>query len=178
MGITPAAEDIGRLLLFVLFSILFAMTYYGIAAFLSTVSRRTTQSVIVGVVIWAVFTFVVPILASLVAFTFMPFRFRPGQSPEEMERLVEEMRSRAAMTEAISSITPNHHFTKIAQYVLQLYAGIGMGPGTNLPNQTDFRTASIVESLSFAWPNILVLTLATVLTFIASYIVFTRQEVR
>lgn len=37
---------------------------------------------------------------------------------------------------------------------------------------------SISESLIQAWPIILVLMLATLLAFIASYIVFTRQEVR
>jgi len=179
LGITPTGEDVARLVLFMVFSILFAMTYYGIAAFLSTVSKRTTQSVILGVVLWAVFTFVIPIVASLVAFVLMPMGrgggFTPGQSQEEMERFVEELRKRTAITETITSITPNHHFTRIAQYILQAYAGMGMGPGAGQPV---VRTVSIMESLVSAWPNILVLTLTTVLTFIASYIVFTRQEVR
>jgi len=175
LGITPTVEDVARLALFMVFSILFAMTYYGIAVFLSTVSKKTTQSVILGVVLWAVFTFVIPIVASLVAFVLMPMRFTPGQSREEMERFAEELRRRTAITETITSVTPNYHFSKIAGYILQAYATMGMGPGAGQP---DVRTVSVMESLVFAWPNILVLTLATVLAFIASYIVFTRQEVR
>jgi len=181
LGITPTVEDVARFMLFLLFSILFAMTYYGIAVFLSTVLKRTTQSVIIGVVLWAVFTFVIPIVSSLVAFAFMPIRgvFTPGQnrtqSREEMERLTEELRKRTAITETINSVTPNHHFTRIAQSVLQAYAGMGMNPGAG---QSVVRTVSITESLFSAWPNILVLTLTTVLAFIASYIVFTRQEIR
>ena len=174
LGITPTGEDVARLMLFLLFSILFAMTYYGIAAFLSTVSKRTTQSVIIGVVIWAVFTFVIPVVATLVAFVLMPMRFTPGQSQEEMERFAEELRKRTAIMETINSVTPNHHFTRIANYILQAYAGM-MSPGAGQPV---VRTVSIIESLVSAGPNILVLTLTTVLAFIASYMLFTRQEVR
>lgn len=53
------------------------MTYYGLAGFLSIVSKRTTQSVIIGVFIWALFTFVVPVVASTVASALVPIEFRP-----------------------------------------------------------------------------------------------------
>ncbi|MBS7609573.1 ABC transporter permease [Candidatus Bathyarchaeota archaeon] len=191
LGITPTGEDVTRLFLFMLFSILFAMTYYGLAAFLSTVSKRTTQSVIISVMLWAVFTFVIPIVASLVAVSTISVSIRPFQnatrpfknatSRQELQRYVEELRRQSAITESIQSIAPNYHFTRIAQYILQAYAGgigarIGIGgAGQGLEG---LRAASILQSLSFAWPNILVLTISTILTFIASYMVFTRQEIR
>ncbi|MEM2905329.1 MAG: ABC transporter permease [Candidatus Bathyarchaeia archaeon] len=175
LGITPGGEDAARLMLFTLFAILFAMTYYGIAAFLSTVSKRTTQSVILGVVLWAVFTFVIPIIASLIAFMLMPmsFQFQNATSPsqEEMNRLVEEMRKRTAITEGVSSVTPNYHFGKISQYLLNPYATTGVAQPAQGP-------VSVAISLMNAAPNMLVLVMATVLVFVASYIVFTRQEVR
>ena len=37
------------------------------------------------------------------------------------------------------------------------------------------RTLSVMESIGSAWPNFLVLTMVTVLTFIASYMLFTKQ---
>jgi hypothetical protein len=37
------------------------------------------------------------------------------------------------------------------------------------------RTLSVMESLGSAWPNIFVLTMVTVLTFISSYMLFTKQ---
>ena len=37
------------------------------------------------------------------------------------------------------------------------------------------RTLSVMESLGSAWPNILVLTMVTVLTFIASHMLFSNQ---
>jgi ABC-2 type transport system permease protein len=175
LGVTPTTEEVARLTLFVVFSILFAMTYYGIAILLSTISKRTTQSMIVGVVLWAIFSFVIPIIASLVAFTIRPIRFAQNiTSPEERQRLIEEMRSRTAITETINSFTPNYHFSRIAQYILNVYAGIMIGPRT----PANVRNVSIIESLTSAWPNILVLVLVTAITFIASYMVFMRQEIR
>jgi ABC-2 type transport system permease protein len=175
LGVTPTTEEVARLALFVVFSILFAMTYYGIAILLSTISKRTTQSMIVGVVLWAIFSFVIPIIASLVAFTIRPIRFAQNiTSPEERQRLIEEMRSRTAITETINSFTPNYHFSRIAQYILNVYAGIMIGPRT----PANVRNVSIIESLTSAWPNILVLVLVTAITFIASYMVFMRQEIR
>ncbi len=177
LGVTPTGEEVARLVLFIAFSILFAMTYYSIAVLLSTISKRTTQSMIIGVVLWAIFTFVIPIIASLVAFTARPIRIGQNiqnMTREEMQRLMEEMRSRIAITEAINSFTPNYHFSRIAQYILNIYTGIAIGSRTS----AEVRSISIMEGLTSAWPNILVLVLITAIAFIASYMIFMRQEIR
>jgi ABC-2 type transport system permease protein len=185
LGVTPTSDDIARLALFVVFSILYAMSYYGIAILLSTISKRTTQSVIVSVTLWAIFTFAIPIIASLVAYLYRPIsgieiiqRQRPGgnatrPSPEEMRRIMEEMRSRAAITQAINSITPNYHFTSIIQYILNTSVGLMQGM-QGRPNVS----LSIYQGLASAWPHILVLALVACVTLIASYIIFVRQEAR
>jgi len=187
LGITPTGEDVARLMIFLLFSIIFAMTYYGIATFLSTVSRRTAQSVIIGVLLWAIFAFVISIIASTVANILVPISFSAfrggnataGLSPTELQTLQAEESARAAITASISSVTPNYHFSRIAQYILNipLYTGFGIGRGV-LPGQTAETSVTVMQSLVSAWPNMLVLVLATALAFIASYAIFTRQEVR
>ncbi|MCX8188677.1 MAG: hypothetical protein N3F64_03125 [Nitrososphaeria archaeon] len=57
-----------------LFLILLATTYYAIAAFLLVVCKRSSQSMILSIVIWAIFTFVITIIAALIAFTMVPMR--------------------------------------------------------------------------------------------------------
>lgn len=162
IGVTPTAEEALRIALFLPFTVLFTMAYYGIAAFLSTILKKTSQSVILGVTMWAVFSFVIPTIASLVALAIAPPRFTPGE-PIDME----SMRGYTTIVETISSITPNYHFSKIGQHLLSPYA--------TTPAQQE---ASIASSLMHAGPNVLVLVIVTALVFIASYIVFTRQEVR
>jgi len=162
IGVTPTAEEALRIALFLPFTVLFTMTYYGIAAFLSTILKKTSQSVILSVTVWAVFTFVIPVIASFIAITIAPPAFVPGQQGAE-----DSIARYLAVIETISSITPNYHFNKIGQYLLGLYAAT--------PAQQE---ASITSSLMHAGPNILVLVIVTALVFIASYIAFTRQEVR
>ncbi|MEM2239013.1 MAG: ABC transporter permease subunit [Candidatus Bathyarchaeia archaeon] len=174
LGVTPTGEEVARLVLFMAFSILFAMTYYSIAVLLSTISKRTAQSMIIGVVLWAIFTFVIPIIASLVAFTIRPIRIGQNMTREEMQRFMEELRSRTAITETINSFTPNYHFSRIAYYILNVYTGAAIGPR----NPIETRNISIMEGLTLAWPNILVLVLVTAIAFIASYTIFMRQEIR
>ena len=168
LGVTPTGDEALRLALFMIFSVLFTMTYYGISAFLSTVSKKTSQSVILGVTVWAVFAFVIPLVASFIALLIAPPEFAPGQP------LRESMRRFMVIEETIASITPNYHFQKIGGYLLNPYATY-VSPYQHAEGQ---EAASVTSGLTYAGPNILVLTIVTTLTFIASYLVFTRQEVR
>jgi ABC-type transport system involved in multi-copper enzyme maturation permease subunit len=96
---------------------------------------------------------------------------------------MEAFAKRTAISETINMFTPNYHFTRIAQYILQAYVRVGFGgfipraAGGVTPGETQ-RAVSIVENLSSAWPNILVLVLITVFIFIATYLLFVRQEAR
>ena len=168
LGVTPTGEEALRLTLFLIFSLLYTMTYYGIAAFLSTVSKKTSRSILLSITVWAVFTFVIPIVASLLALMIAP-PFRPG---EPIGTDTESFRRYIAISETISSITPNHHFGKIGQYLLNPYVTPGF-----LPQPTQ-EPVSVTSSLMHAGPNMLVLTIVTTLAFIGSYMVFTRQEIR
>lgn len=185
LGITPSAEDAARLALFMLFSILFAMTYYAIAAFLSTALKRTSQSIIVGVILWAAFAFIIPVMASLIASAAVPVSAVPRNvtrtnatsfTPPEMQQYTSQMMARAQITSLINSFTPNYHFTRLSQYLLGVYAGMGAGFGGVRPGSS--AATSLAVNLASAWPNMLVLATATVVLFIASYMLFTRQEVR
>ena len=162
IGVTPTAEETMRMALFLLFSILFTMTYYGIAVFLSTIMKKTSHSVILSVTIWALFTFVIPIIASLIAITIAP----PTIGPRE-QATQESIKRFTSIVETITSITPNYHYNKIGQYILSPYS-------TTQPQER----STIMNSLTYAAPNIIVLAIITALAFIASYITFTRQEVK
>ncbi|MGP3704707.1 MAG: ABC transporter permease [Candidatus Bathyarchaeota archaeon] len=194
LGITPTIDDTVRLVLFVLFSILYTMTYYGIAVFISTAAKKTTVSVIASVMLWATLTFIMPIVASLVASSMVPIRIQPGQNITiirqgagnitiEQQQLMEALSKRAAISETVNMFTPNYHFTRIAQYILQAYVRVGFGgfviegAGRGVVSETQ-RAVSIMENLSSTWPNILVLVVITAFIFIATYLLFVRQEAR
>jgi ABC-2 type transport system permease protein len=157
------------MVLFLIFSVLFTMTYYGISIFFSTLLKKTSQGIILGITLWALFSFVIPILASLIAITVAWPIAMPGQE-DSMER----MRKFTAIVEGISSITPNYHFGKIAQYILNPYAT----REGYFQSQPLHEAASIMTSLIHAGPHILALAIVSGLAFFASYIAFIRQEIR
>lgn len=132
--------------------------------------------------IWAIFTFIIPIVASIVAFSMTPVRIPPGRNMTITPEVREELVRRTAIIETINMLTPNYHFNRASNYVLQAYIRIGFTPGGGTtpgqPPQQTFRVLSIVESLSNAWPNILVLFLIAVFTLIATYMLFVKQETR
>ena len=151
MGVTPTVEETLRLGLFFAFSILFTMTFYGLSAFISTIIKKTSLSVILSVGMWAVFAFVIPMIASMVA----------------MAMIYGDWSNYTAVYETIYSLSPNYHFTKLGNHLLGTYSPWG-----------EVQETSVTSSLMNAGPNILVLAIVTTLFFIASYITFTRQEIR
>lgn len=202
LAITPTVEDISRLTLFMLFAIVFAMVYYGIATFLSTVTKKTTHSIIVGVMLWVFFAFIITTIASLVAFSAVPINIGPGGNSTATATTLAALSRRVAVESTIDSVTPNYHFTQIADYLLNVYSGVRLGigggsftggggvvigRGGNFTGRggsgtgggtTTTRTTTLIQSLGDAWPNMLVLVLATIILFVASYMAFTRQEIR
>ena len=170
IGVTPTAQEALRIALFLLLSILFTMTYYAISIFLSTISRKTSQSVILSVALWMVFTFAISMIAMLIAMAITPLYTEVYKGPEEES----PWRTRWAIVEMISSVSPNYHFGKISQYLIStVYSEIRTSGET-----VEWVEPSVMSSLMYAGPNILVLVIVTALVFIFSYITFTRQEVR
>ena len=106
-----------------------------------------------GVGMWAVFAFVIPMIASLIAMTIS---------------YGGDWRNYTAIFETIYSLSPSYHFSKIGEHLLGTYRSWDSG----------VAETSITSSLAYAGPNVLVLAIVTALFFIASYIAFTRQEIR
>jgi len=154
LGVTPTVEETLRIGLYFAFSILFTMTFYGLAAFISTIIKKTSLSVILSIGMWAVFAFVIPMLASMIA---MAIAYGG------------DWNNYMATFETIYSLSPSYHFSKIGEHLLGTYS---YGP------PSEFQETSVTSSLMYAGPNILVLAIVTTLFFIASYITFTRQEIR
>ncbi|MEM2168638.1 MAG: ABC transporter permease subunit [Candidatus Bathyarchaeia archaeon] len=181
LGITPTDDDAARLLLFLIISIIYAIAYYGIAILISTVSKRTTISVIASIMIWAVFTFILPIIATMVAFSIAPIRIQPGQNVTITPELIREFRRRMAVTETVNMFTPNYHFNRAANNILRAFIGAGFMPEGGAPDQPPqqvIRTISVIESLAMVWSNILIIALIAAFTLIATYMLFVRQETR
>ncbi|MEM3454579.1 MAG: ABC transporter permease subunit, partial [Thermoproteota archaeon] len=68
-GITVTLDDIIRLCIFIIVSILFSFAYYAISLFVSVLSNRSGQSLVISLGVWIFFALILPLLASFIALT-------------------------------------------------------------------------------------------------------------
>lgn len=78
--------------------------------------------------IWAVFTFMISIVALMIAFSSVPIRIQPGQNITITPELREELMRRAAIIETANMFTPNYHFSRAANYILRAFISVGLAP--------------------------------------------------
>lgn len=181
LGVSPTSDELARLLLYLAFSVLFALTFYAISALLSTISKSTSQSVMLSIGVWFLFTIIVPLMASTIARALVgtpPVRLG-NQTLTQAE--LEQLRNFNNVVASVSSITPNYHFNSIGISLLGRFSSIGfgiIGGPLGLGRVGAVESMPILESLSRCWSSIVVLVLVAAFAFIASYMIFTRQEMR
>ena len=179
-GAAPIFEDLARLIVFTLLSILFTMCYYSLSLFFSSISNKSSRSAIIGISIWIFFTIVLPMVSSLIAFSILgPPPSLPGPltnatTPGQIQ-ISEEYRNYARKLNEISSsinaYSINYHFTTVSN---RLFQAITMG----IAGQQQTREISILDALSSSAINIFIMIFFTALFIILSYISFTRKEER
>lgn len=166
-GLNVTADDIVRLTLSIVPATLLALAYYAIALFASVNAGRSSHALVIGIVTWIFFAFLLPMLASFVAFyTLGPppaITFnatRPGQMPEQFREYYSRYQQIYSQFQLIS---PNDRYTYLA------------GTLFSIREQTE-TYESLLGILSRRWIDIVVL-LAYIIVFIAlSYVFFVRRQ--
>lgn len=155
IGVPPSAEEIIRLFLYAVFTIIYGAFWMAISVLFSVLFRRVATSLISSVAVWLFFGFFyTPLIVNNVA-----------KSVETGLML--------------GRLSPNTLFEE-ANMVLLLPQWRGMGlitAGENisfmLPNPL-----SLGQSILIVWPQLVSLIALTVICFAISYILFMKQEVR
>jgi len=174
-GVTPTMDDVARLLTFTLISMILFAAYYAICLFFSTLFTKTSRSLLVAIFVWVLFTFIIPIAASLIAIITIGLPpMRPGQTGMT-EELQEYSRRLAEISGSIQSFSINSHYSTVANAVL-VEEQITMV--TSDTTTFSSRTITIAEALTTHWTSLAVLVSFTAIFFVASYLAFTRREER
>jgi ABC-2 type transport system permease protein len=188
LGITPTVEEAFRLLLSIFFSFIYTLAFAAIALLVSVVFRRTTTAVLVALSIFAFFIFALPLIsypiASAIAgpppqLTFVEQttrnQTRQVPSPAYTQAQREYSQKQQRIMESIQSISPSYHIGRINDF-LQTSRDpqniVIQGSG----GQAQPRTYTLAEGLQLLGVNIAALSFYLATPFIASYIIFTRQE--
>lgn len=168
-GVYPSEGDIIRIIVFLLSSFLYILTFVIIGVFFSVVLKDSVNSLLASVAVFIVSTLLITSIGSVIASIFAPISmYTFGSSGEDFEKA---WRSNRDILEKISYISPTENFKIINQVSLNPYfeRNEGYGFGKQIEH-------TISESLGMVWSNVVAILTILILFFISSYVMFLRQD--
>ena len=173
LGISPSAEDVLRLIAWLVVSIVYVGFWLSFATLCSVAFRRAASSVLVSIGLWLGVTLFADFLVSAVA-SFLA----PAGANASTEALV----NNAGWTQLLSQLSPSYLYQEAT---VVLFNPSIRTIGVLLPSQAEqLQTGgvpsplSIDQSLLLVWPQIVAIVALTVISFAVAYVLFLRQEVR
>jgi ABC-2 type transport system permease protein len=179
VGVVPTPDEVIRLIIFGILSIVYMGFWLGLAILLSICFRSVATSAMAAAALWIFIVFFVPVLGQAAASALAPFN--DPQRPQ-----VEELVSFSRVHKALTMASPTGLFTQSSSMLLDpTHRGSDEALQMALMSRLDryllsrFQGGiSISQSLIMVMPDLLLLICFSLLTFLLSYLVFVRQEVR
>src|SRR5262245_57254187 len=175
LGLPPSVEEMARAFIMLGVTIIYAGVWLALAMLFSIVFRSPATAALVALGLWLFLTILWPLLSPAIAVA-----FAPGPITSAGELL-----SQLGTQQAFARVSPGALYGEIVGVVLDpsvrstqqpLLASMGLTllergsiPGAPLP---------LLQSVLVVWAQIVGLIAATILLFVAGYVVFQRQEVR
>ena len=163
LGLIPTSTEIGRLLVWLVVSIIYVGFWQALATLTSVTVRRAASSALIAVGIWLVLalfgTFIFQAAANLLA---------PGDDAFGATRV--EM--------LISRLSPATLFSETSTVLLDPTQRTVDLVTVEQADRAILSNLSLAQSLSVVWPQIVGLLALTAALFAAAYISFMRQEIR
>jgi ABC-2 type transport system permease protein len=172
IGVPPGAEEIGRCILFLVVTIIYAGVWLAVALLFSIVFRSAATAALVTLGIWLVITFIWPVLAGAIAQGIVPIDPRyaalglqtPGTA--EAEHILARLSPSTLFAETVVAILDPTTRSLGPIYLSQMQGAV---LGAPLP---------IGESILIAWPQTVGMIASAIVLFVIGYVIFQRQEVR
>jgi ABC-2 type transport system permease protein len=192
LGFGPGPNEILRIVLFTLLTILYLSVWLAIGLFFSTVTKKTTTSVLMSISTWIFSVIVITILASLIANALVSTQFPsgmfrtppPGSDGTDfdpidqtmMEEWQERMELNSEIRSYIQRISPANLYQEAATSLITVRSPfISSMPSVSIAGYDPFGAE---QDMLSTWPQIVTLAVVLIVCFAASYILFLRQEIR
>ena len=177
IGVVPGSEEVLRLVIYVIISILYISFWLGISILFSVVFRSTATSALASLAVWIFFSFFVGLGAGFMADAVAPI----SQSGTNVDPNVlikhEEVQRTVSLTSPM--ILYNDATTTILDPTRKTTRGvILMGPLERLSLSRFQNPLPLLQSIIIVAPYIISIIAITFLCFGVCYLVFMRQEIR
>jgi len=171
IGVPPEAEEILRLFMFVIVSILYGAFWMSLAVLFSVLFKKTATSALASIAVWIFLFLFMGIIANLIAGAVYPV----GQDStvarvadyDSLYRMISRISPGTLYAESIQAIlVPIMGNSSPTMMMIGMYSGLMPAP---LP---------LSQSLTLVWPQLVGLVALTAICFAGAYIKFMREEIR
>jgi len=177
IGVVPGSEEVWRLAIYLIMSILYISFWLGISILFSVIFRSTATSALASLAVWIFFSFFVSLGAGFLADAIVPMGPQSaGIDPQVILKHAEVQR-------VVSLFSPMTLYSDVTSTILDpmrktTSSLILMGPLERLSAFRFQNPLPLLQSLVIVTPYMVTLVASTLLCFAICYAVFMRQEIR
>jgi ABC-2 type transport system permease protein len=173
IGIVPGHEEIARMLIYLVISVVYIAFWLGVAILFSILFRSTATSALAALAVWIFFSFFVTLGVGILA---NALAGSPDHDPSAVQRRADILRAAALVSpmELYSDATA----TLIDPMRKSTRSTLTIGPMEAISMSRFSGPLSLGQSLLIVMPTIISLIALTAVCFAVSYTVFMRQEIR
>lgn len=177
LGVVPGGEEIGRLALYLLVSVVYIGFWLGLAILASVAFRAMATSALAVLALWIFLAFFVPVAANLAADALAPVAASPTAA--DIPTVLEN----AQIRRAVSYLSPIAVYSDATAVLLDpmrktTRSLVLLGPMERLSLSRFQNPLPLAQSALVAAPHLILLVAGTLVVFAVSYAAFMRQEVR
>lgn len=174
LGIVPVVDELWRILIYLIISIVYISFWLGVAILFSILFRSTATSALAALAVWIFFLICVPYGIHLLS---------DALTPDTQEASTEVIINRARIVKAFALTSPMQLYNDATTTIIdpmRKSAGsiVSVGPLENLSMARFSGPLPLSQSILIVVPYIISIIAITVICFAISYMVFMRQEIR
>ncbi|MBW1778140.1 MAG: ABC transporter permease subunit [Deltaproteobacteria bacterium] len=174
VGIVPGSEEVLRMMIYLLVSIIYIAFWLGVAMLFSILFRSTATSALAALAVWIFFSFFITLGASVLANALAD---RGGA--ETAESLIKK----AGIVKAVTLLSPMELYTDATATVIDprrksARSVIALGPMEQISMSRFSGPLALSQSILVVAPHLIFLVALTLICFAVSYTVFMKQEIR
>ncbi len=176
IGVVPGSEEVGRLAIYLIISILYISFWLGISILFSVIFRSTATSALASLALWIFFSFFVSLGASVVSDMVAPTPV--GQTQPNPAIIMKQ----AQVQRIVSLCSPVNLYTEATSTILnpmrQTTKLVFVGPMEQLSMMRFQNPLPLFQSLFIVIPHLISIIAITLVCFGVCYYIFMRQEIR
>jgi ABC-2 type transport system permease protein len=176
LGVVPGWEEVGRLLLYLVVSVVYIGFWLAVSILFSILFRGVATSALASLALWIFLAFFMGLIASLAANALSPIP--PGRT-SDAQAVIDQDRTR----EMVASLSPITLYSGATGTILNPMSKttrslILMGPFERLSISRFQSPLPLWQSALIVMPHLVSLVAVTVICFAICYACFMRQEIR